>query len=59
MIDGSRFKEYTDDTGWAGGGSDITRIYRHQLAACTYEVLPDRGSCCAGVCRPGAGMMIC
>ena len=24
-------------------GGDITRIYRHQLAACTYEVLPGPG----------------
>jgi hypothetical protein len=43
LIDGVRFKEYADDTGWAGGGDDITRIYRHQLAACTYEVLPGPG----------------
>jgi hypothetical protein len=34
LIDGGRIKEYADD------GADITRIYRHQLAACTYEVLP-------------------
>jgi hypothetical protein len=32
-----RIKEYADD------GADITRIYRHQLAACTYEVLPGPG----------------
>jgi hypothetical protein len=37
LIDGGRLKEYADD------GSDITRIYRHQLAACTYEVLPGPG----------------
>jgi len=37
LIDGSRIKEYAD------GGTDITRIYRHQLAACTYEVLPGPG----------------
>jgi hypothetical protein len=37
LIDGGRIKEYADD------GSDITRIYRHQLAACTYEVLPGPG----------------
>ena len=43
LIDGGRIKEYADDTGWPGGGSDITRIYRHQLAACTYEVLPGPG----------------
>jgi hypothetical protein len=34
LIDGGRIKVYADD------GTDITRIYRHQLAACTYEVLP-------------------
>jgi hypothetical protein len=33
LIDGGRLKAYADD------GADITRIYRHQLAACTYEVL--------------------
>jgi hypothetical protein len=43
LIDGGRIKEYAEDTGWAGGRSDITRIYRHQLAACTYEVLPGPG----------------
>jgi hypothetical protein len=37
LIDGGRIKEYADD------GADITRIYRHQLAACTYEVLPGLG----------------
>jgi hypothetical protein len=37
LIDGGRIKEYADD------GSDITRIYRHQLPACTYEVLPGPG----------------
>ena len=37
LIDGGCLKEYTDD------GSDITRIYHHQLAACTYEVLPGPG----------------
>jgi hypothetical protein len=37
LIDGGRIKEYADD------GSDITRVYRHQLAACTYEVLPGPG----------------
>ncbi len=37
LIDGGRIKEYADD------GSDITRIYRHELAACTYEVLPGPG----------------
>ena len=40
LINLGRFKKYADDTGWAGGGSDITRIYYHQLAARTYEVLP-------------------
>jgi hypothetical protein len=34
---GGRLKEDADD------GSDITRIYRHQLAACTYEVLRGPG----------------
>jgi hypothetical protein len=37
LIDVGRIKEYADD------GADITRIYRHQLAACTYEVLPGPG----------------
>jgi hypothetical protein len=37
LIDGGRIKEHADD------GADITRIYRHQLAACTYEVLPGPG----------------
>ena len=37
LIDGGRIKEYADD------GADITRISRHQLAACTYEVLPGPG----------------
>lgn len=37
LIDGGRLKEYADD------GEELTRIYRHQLAACTYEVLPGPG----------------
>jgi hypothetical protein len=37
LIDGGRIKEDADD------GADITRIYRHQLASCTYEVLPGPG----------------
>ncbi len=37
LIDGGRIKEYAED------GSDITRIYRHQLVASTYEVLPGPG----------------
>jgi hypothetical protein len=37
LIAGGRIKEYADD------GSDSTHIYRHQLAACTYEVLPGPG----------------
>jgi hypothetical protein len=37
LIDGGRITEYADD------GADITRIYRHQLAACTYELLPGPG----------------
>jgi hypothetical protein len=37
LIDGGRIKEYAED------GSYSTRIYRHQLAACTYEVLPGPG----------------
>jgi hypothetical protein len=37
LIDGGRLKEYAED------GSDLTRIYRHQLAACTHEVLPGPG----------------
>ena len=36
-IDAGRITEYVDD------GSDNTRIYRHQLAACTYDVLPGPG----------------
>ena len=36
-IDGGRVKEYADN------GTDITRIYRRQLTACTYEVLPGPG----------------
>jgi hypothetical protein len=36
-IDGGRRKEYADD------GEELTRIYRHELAACTYEVLPGPG----------------
>jgi hypothetical protein len=35
-IDGGR-KEYADD------GNELTRIFRHELAACTYEVLPGPG----------------
>ena len=34
---GGGIKEYADDR------ADITRIYRHQLAACTFEVLPGPG----------------
>ena len=37
LINGGRIKEYVDD------GADITRIYRHQLVACTFEVLPGPG----------------
>jgi hypothetical protein len=37
LIDGGRIKEY------AGDGSAITRIYRYQLAAYTFEVLPGPG----------------
>ena len=37
LIDGGRIKEYADD------GADITRFYRHQLAARTYEVVPGPG----------------
>jgi hypothetical protein len=37
LIDGGRIKEYADD------GDELTRIYWHQLAACTYEVLPGPG----------------
>jgi hypothetical protein len=43
LIDCGRIKVYAEDPGWAGNGSDLTRIYRHQLAACTYEVLPGPG----------------
>jgi len=37
LIDRGRIKEYAND------GTDITRIYRHQLAARTYEILPGPG----------------
>lgn len=37
LIDSGRFKNYVDD------GTDISRIFVHQLAACTYEVLPGPG----------------
>ena len=37
LIDGGRIKEYADDS------ADITRIYRHQLAACTFEGLAGPG----------------
>jgi hypothetical protein len=37
LIDGGRLKKSVDD------GSDITRIYRHQLAARTDEILPGPG----------------
>jgi hypothetical protein len=37
LIDSGRIKEYADD------GDELTRINRHQLAACTYEVLPGPG----------------
>jgi hypothetical protein len=37
LIDGGRIKEYADD------GEELTRVYRHELAACTYEVLPGPG----------------
>jgi hypothetical protein len=37
MIDGGRIEEYADD------GSHLTRVSRHQLAACTYEVPPGPG----------------
>ena len=43
LIDGGRIKEYADDTRSAGGGSGTTRIYRHRLAPCAYEVLPGPG----------------
>jgi hypothetical protein len=36
-IDGGRIKEDVDD------GADITRISRHLLAACSFEVLPGPG----------------
>ena len=37
MIYGGRIKEFADD--W----DEISRIYRRQLAACTYAVLPGPG----------------
>ena len=29
LIDGGRLTQYTDDMGWAGSGTGITRISRH------------------------------
>jgi hypothetical protein len=37
LIDWGRIKEYADDE------EAITRVFRHQLAACAYEVLPRPG----------------
>jgi len=47
LIDGGRLKAYADD------GADITRIYRHQLAARTYGVLR-RAPSRAGPSRVGS-----
>jgi hypothetical protein len=44
LTDGGRRKESADDTGWAGGGADITRIDRQQRAAGTVELLPGPGT---------------
>jgi hypothetical protein len=49
LIDGGPIKEYADD------GADITRIYRHQLAACTYEVLPGPGKLLRWSAPPSRG----
>jgi len=38
LIDGGRFKEYADD------GDGVTRLYRRQLAATTYEIAPGPGA---------------
>jgi hypothetical protein len=38
LIDGGRFKEYMETP-----ETEITRVYRHELAACQYEVLPGPG----------------
>ena len=43
LIDGGQIREYGDDIGWAGSGAGITWIYRRQLVACAYEVLPGPG----------------
>ena len=37
MIDAGRFKEYADD------GDELSRLARHQYAACEFEVLPGPG----------------
>jgi hypothetical protein len=49
LIEGGRLKEYAND------GADITRIYRHQLAACTYEVLPGPEKLLRWSVPPGRG----
>ena len=38
LIDGGRFKEYVEEP-----ATEITRVYRQQLAACRYEVVPGPG----------------
>ena len=49
LIDSGRLTEYADD------GADITRIYRHQLAARTYEVLPGPGKLLRWSVSPSRG----
>jgi len=49
LIDGGRFKEYADD------GEALTRLYRSQLAATTYEMLPGPGKRLRWSVPPGRG----
>ncbi|MDP9370643.1 MAG: hypothetical protein M3Q03_20645 [Chloroflexota bacterium] len=43
LIDSGRFKEYADDSTDPGPAGQITRLYRAQLAATTYETLAGPG----------------
>jgi hypothetical protein len=49
LIDAGRFKEYADD------GEALTRLYRAQLAATTYEMLPGPGKRLRWSVPPGRG----
>lgn len=49
LIDGGRIKEYTDD------GAALTRIYGHQLRACTFKVLPGLGRVLRWIVPVGRG----